>query len=114
MLVLCRLCAVEHSLFSIKRRDSQNNTKIPLLSVNYICIAYVPPPKIQILYTEQPLKDLTRALGNYGVKDGDVIVLRQADRRAPPTQPAFPGGISRFSSPHYYRLLYSCACRGLS
>lgn len=45
----------------------------------------------QITYVEQPLKDPTRALGNYGVKDGDVVVLRQADRRPPPTQPAFPG-----------------------
>lgn len=46
---------------------------------------------IQITYVEQPLKDPTRALGTYGVKDGDVVVLRQADRRPPPTQPAFPG-----------------------
>lgn len=45
----------------------------------------------QITYVEQPLKDPTRALGNYGVKDGDVVVLRQADRRPPATQPAFPG-----------------------
>ncbi|XP_044203678.1 protein DDI1 homolog 2 isoform X2 [Thunnus albacares] len=44
-----------------------------------------------ITYVEQPLKDPTRALGTYGVKDGDVVVLRQADRRPPPTQPAFPG-----------------------
>uniref|UniRef100_A0A8C4ZMK5 Ubiquitin-like domain-containing protein n=1 Tax=Gadus morhua TaxID=8049 RepID=A0A8C4ZMK5_GADMO len=51
----------------------------------------IPAGEIQILYTEQPLVDLTRALGNYGVKDGDVVVLRQADRRPPPTQPAFPG-----------------------
>lgn len=46
---------------------------------------------VQITYVEQPLKDLTRALGTYGVKDGDVVVLRQADRRPPPAQPAFPG-----------------------
>lgn len=45
----------------------------------------------QITYVEQPLKDPTRALGTYGVKDGDVVVLRQTDRRPPPTQPAFPG-----------------------
>ena len=42
----------------------------------------------QILYIEQPLKDLTRALGTYGLKDGDVVVPRQADRRPPP---AFSG-----------------------
>ncbi|XP_058487947.1 protein DDI1 homolog 2 isoform X1 [Solea solea] len=51
----------------------------------------IPAGEIQITYIEQPLKDPTRALGNYGVKDGDVVVLRQADRRPPPTQPAFPG-----------------------
>ncbi|XP_037629721.1 protein DDI1 homolog 2 isoform X2 [Sebastes umbrosus] len=51
----------------------------------------IPAGEIQITYVEQHLKDTTRALGNYGVKDGDVVVLRQADRRPPPTQPAFPG-----------------------
>ncbi|XP_024915935.1 protein DDI1 homolog 2 [Cynoglossus semilaevis] len=51
----------------------------------------IPAGEIQITYIEQPLKDPTRALGNYGVKDGDVVILRQADRRPPPTQPAFPG-----------------------
>ncbi|XP_061583303.1 protein DDI1 homolog 2 isoform X2 [Cololabis saira] len=51
----------------------------------------IPAGEIQITYVEQPLKDPTRALGTYGVKDGDVVVLRQADRRSPPTQPAFPG-----------------------
>ncbi|XP_071374040.1 protein DDI1 homolog 2 isoform X2 [Centroberyx affinis] len=51
----------------------------------------IPAGEIQISYVEQPLKDPTRALGTYGVKDGDVVVLRQADRRPPPTQPAFPG-----------------------
>lgn len=45
----------------------------------------------QITYAEQPLKDPGRALGTYGVKDGDVVVLRQTDRRPVPTQPAFPG-----------------------
>uniref|UniRef100_A0A3B3WXE4 Ubiquitin-like domain-containing protein n=1 Tax=Poecilia mexicana TaxID=48701 RepID=A0A3B3WXE4_9TELE len=51
----------------------------------------IPAGEIQITYVEQPLKDPTRALGTYGVKDGDVVVLRQADRRPPQTQPAFPG-----------------------
>ncbi|XP_059185552.1 protein DDI1 homolog 2 isoform X3 [Centropristis striata] len=51
----------------------------------------IPAGEIQVTYVEQPLKDPTRALGTYGVKDGDVVVLRQADRRPPPTQPAFPG-----------------------
>ncbi|XP_077460155.1 protein DDI1 homolog 2 isoform X2 [Stigmatopora argus] len=51
----------------------------------------IPAGEIQISYVEQPLKDPTRALGTYGVKDGDVVVLRQADRRPPSTQPGFPG-----------------------
>ncbi|XP_068449976.1 protein DDI1 homolog 2 isoform X2 [Clinocottus analis] len=51
----------------------------------------IPAGEIQVTYVEQTLKDHTRALGTYGVKDGDVVVLRQADRRPPPTQPAFPG-----------------------
>lgn len=51
----------------------------------------IPAGEIQITYAEQPLKDPTCALGKYGVKDGDVVVLRQTDRRPPPTQPAFPG-----------------------
>lgn len=49
---------------------------------------------LQITYAEQPLKDLTRALGTYGLKDGDVVVLRQADRRPPPAQSAFPGKVN--------------------
>nr|XP_057926382.1 protein DDI1 homolog 2 [Doryrhamphus excisus] len=51
----------------------------------------IPAEEILISYVEQPLKDPTRALGTYGVKDGDVVVLRQADRRPLPTQPTFPG-----------------------
>ncbi|XP_056607210.1 protein DDI1 homolog 2 isoform X4 [Triplophysa dalaica] len=50
----------------------------------------IPAGEIQILYAEQPLQDLTRALGNYGLKDGDVVVLRQAERARAP-QPAIPG-----------------------
>lgn len=50
----------------------------------------IPAGEIQITYAEQHLQDPTRALGNYGLKDGDVIVLRQAERtRAPP--PTMPG-----------------------
>lgn len=44
----------------------------------------------QIIYAEQPLHDPTRSLGTYGLKDGDVLVLRQAERR-PPAQPSLPG-----------------------
>ncbi|CAB1353390.1 unnamed protein product [Coregonus sp. 'balchen'] len=51
----------------------------------------IPAGEIQITYAEQPLKDLTRALGTYGLKDGDVVVLRQVERRQPPAQQVFPG-----------------------
>lgn len=54
----------------------------------------------QITYAEQPLKDPTRALGTYGVKDGDVVVLRQIDRRPVPAQPAFPGEMFDEFIPH--------------
>ncbi|XP_073708273.1 protein DDI1 homolog 2 isoform X2 [Garra rufa] len=50
----------------------------------------IPAREIQIIYAEQPLQDPTRALGNYGLKDGDVVVLRQAERLLGP-QPAVPG-----------------------
>ncbi|KAF4079225.1 hypothetical protein AMELA_G00190520 [Ameiurus melas] len=50
----------------------------------------IPAGEIQISHAEQPLRDLTRALGDYGLKDGDVVVLRQAERRPAP-QPSFPG-----------------------
>ncbi|XP_041944332.1 protein DDI1 homolog 2 isoform X3 [Alosa sapidissima] len=50
----------------------------------------IPAGEIQISYAEQPLRDPTRSLGTYGLKDGDVLVLRQAERR-PPAQPSFPG-----------------------
>ncbi|XP_030633569.1 protein DDI1 homolog 2 [Chanos chanos] len=51
----------------------------------------IPAGEIQITYAEQPLSDPTRALGNYGLKDGDVVVIRQAEVRRPPPQPSFPG-----------------------
>lgn len=60
---------------------------------------FLSSPK-QITYAEQPLKDPTRALGTYGVKDGDVVVLRQTDRRQLPTQPAFPGKMIDEFIPH--------------
>lgn len=51
----------------------------------------IPAGEIQIIYAEQPLQDPTRALGNYGLKDGDVLVLRQAERLRAPPQPTVPG-----------------------
>ncbi|XP_067316171.1 protein DDI1 homolog 2 isoform X2 [Pseudorasbora parva] len=50
----------------------------------------IPAGEIQISYAEQPLHDPTRALGNYGLKDGDVVVLRQAERLLG-QQPTVPG-----------------------
>ncbi|XP_062402194.1 protein DDI1 homolog 2 isoform X2 [Sardina pilchardus] len=50
----------------------------------------IPAGEIQITYSEQPLRDPTRSLGTYGLKDGDVVVLRQAERM-PQAQPSFPG-----------------------
>ncbi|XP_051752328.1 protein DDI1 homolog 2 isoform X2 [Ctenopharyngodon idella] len=50
----------------------------------------IPAGEIQISYAEQPLQDPTRALGNYGLKDGDVVVLRQAERLLG-QQPTVPG-----------------------
>lgn len=77
------------------------------------CLFFPPValPSIQITYAEQPLKDLTRALGTYGLKDGDVVVLRQADRR--PAQSAFPGkvntvGRDRFRTGSVSALLQGC------
>lgn len=64
---------------------------VVLLGLVAVCLQSFSFFSFEITYVEQPLKDPTRALGTYGVKDGDVVVLRQADRRPPPTQPAFPG-----------------------
>ncbi|XP_012678109.1 protein DDI1 homolog 2 [Clupea harengus] len=50
----------------------------------------IPAGEIQVSYAEQPLRDPTRSLGTYGLKDGDVVMLKQAERR-PPAQSAFPG-----------------------
>lgn len=58
-----------------------------MAQAHHIIVSFPP----QISHVEQLLKDPTRALGTYGLKDGDVVVLRQADKRPPPTQPAFPG-----------------------
>uniref|UniRef100_A0A671WMT7 DNA-damage inducible protein 2 n=1 Tax=Sparus aurata TaxID=8175 RepID=A0A671WMT7_SPAAU len=46
----------------------------------------IPAGEIQITYVEQTLNDPTRALGNYGVKDGDVVVLSQRGAIRPQQQ----------------------------
>ncbi|KAK1159510.1 regulatory solute carrier protein family 1 member 1-like isoform X1 [Acipenser oxyrinchus oxyrinchus] len=50
----------------------------------------IPASDIQITLAEQPLSNPQLALASYGLKDGDVVVLRQEEQR-PPTQPQFPG-----------------------
>ncbi|XP_072283433.1 protein DDI1 homolog 2 isoform X2 [Pyxicephalus adspersus] len=39
----------------------------------------VPANQAQIIYAESPLSDNQRSLSSYGLKDGDVVVLRQKD-----------------------------------
>ncbi|KAK7915995.1 hypothetical protein WMY93_011756 [Mugilogobius chulae] len=78
------------------KRNSHDYRTTGCSGVNFVALCEIesdiPATEIQIVYLEQELKDPARALGNYGVKDGDVVELRQTDRRPPPpTQPAFPG-----------------------
>ncbi|XP_067826621.1 protein DDI1 homolog 2 isoform X1 [Heptranchias perlo] len=48
----------------------------------------VPAAESQIIFAERPLTDNQLTLAAYGLKDGDVLVLRQLDR--PPVQPSLP------------------------
>uniref|UniRef100_A0A8C4RZN6 DNA-damage inducible protein 2 n=1 Tax=Erpetoichthys calabaricus TaxID=27687 RepID=A0A8C4RZN6_ERPCA len=43
----------------------------------------IPVSEIQITFVEQPLTDPKLPLASYGLKDGDMVVLRQAERRSP-------------------------------
>ncbi|KAM4011824.1 protein DDI1 homolog 2-like isoform 1-T1 [Anomaloglossus baeobatrachus] len=64
----------------------------------------VPAAESLIIYAEQPLTDNQRSLSSYGLKDGDVVVLRQKDpaesRSAAPRPAAAFSGLPRidFSS----------------
>ncbi|XP_041425827.1 protein DDI1 homolog 2 isoform X2 [Xenopus laevis] len=51
----------------------------------------IPASDTLIVYAERPLTDNQRSLASYGLKDGDVVILRQ--KEAPETRPAapFPG-----------------------
>ncbi|XP_044138408.1 protein DDI1 homolog 2 isoform X2 [Bufo gargarizans] len=51
----------------------------------------IPAAESMILYAEQLLTDNQRSLSSYGLKDGDVVVLRQKDPAESRPTPAFPG-----------------------
>ncbi|XP_072011420.1 uncharacterized protein [Engystomops pustulosus] len=51
----------------------------------------IPAAESLIIYAEQPLTDNQRSLSSYGLKDGDVVVLRQKDPTESRPAPAFPG-----------------------
>ncbi|XP_009949025.1 PREDICTED: protein DDI1 homolog 2, partial [Leptosomus discolor] len=44
-----------------------------------------------IVYAEQPLTDNNRSLASYGLKDGDVVILRQKETVEPRPSIRFPG-----------------------
>uniref|UniRef100_A0A8C0HC04 Ubiquitin-like domain-containing protein n=1 Tax=Chelonoidis abingdonii TaxID=106734 RepID=A0A8C0HC04_CHEAB len=48
-------------------------------------------PCIQIVYAERPLTDNHRSLASYGLKDGDVVILRQKENAEPRPPVQFPG-----------------------
>ncbi|XP_036901053.1 regulatory solute carrier protein family 1 member 1 isoform X2 [Sturnira hondurensis] len=53
----------------------------------------IPAAESQIVYAERPLTDNHRSLASYGLKDGDVVILRQketADPRPPVQFPNLP------------------------
>lgn len=45
----------------------------------------------QIVYAERPLTDNNRSLASYGLKDGDVVILRQKETVEPRPSMRFPG-----------------------
>ncbi|XP_069096137.1 uncharacterized protein [Pleurodeles waltl] len=51
----------------------------------------VPSRESTIIYAEQPLTDNQRSLSSYGLKDGDVVVLRQKETVEPHPAAPFPG-----------------------
>lgn len=48
-------------------------------------------PREQIVYAERPLTDNNRSLASYGLKDGDVVILRQKETIEPRPSIRFPG-----------------------
>ncbi|XP_071473477.1 protein DDI1 homolog 2 isoform X7 [Marmota flaviventris] len=60
----------------------------------------IPAAESQIVYAERPLTDNHRSLASYGLKDGDVVILRQKDNADPRPSVQFPTDLPRidFSS----------------
>ncbi|XP_074074470.1 protein DDI1 homolog 2 isoform X1 [Macrotis lagotis] len=50
----------------------------------------IPAAESQIVYAERPLTDNHRSLASYGLKDGDVVVLRQKENAEPRPPVQFP------------------------
>lgn len=49
---------------------------------------------LQIVYAERPLTDNHRSLASYGLKDGDVVILRQKENADPRPSVQFPSTAS--------------------
>lgn len=50
----------------------------------------------QIVYAERPLTDNNRSLASYGLKDGDVVILRQKETVEPRPSIRFPGELGLY------------------
>ncbi|XP_045154885.1 regulatory solute carrier protein family 1 member 1 [Echinops telfairi] len=50
----------------------------------------IPAAESQIVYAERPLTDNHRSLASYGLKDGDVVILRQKESADPRPSVQFP------------------------
>ncbi|XP_054435676.1 protein DDI1 homolog 2 isoform X2 [Pteronotus mesoamericanus] len=55
----------------------------------------IPAAESQIVYAERPLTDNHRSLASYGLKDGDVVILRQKETADPRPSVQFPKKFSR-------------------
>ncbi|XP_008056311.2 regulatory solute carrier protein family 1 member 1 isoform X2 [Carlito syrichta] len=55
----------------------------------------IPAAESQIVYAERPLTDNHRSLASYGLKDGDVVILRQRENADPRPSVQFPKKFSR-------------------
>ncbi|XP_029433987.1 protein DDI1 homolog 2 isoform X2 [Rhinatrema bivittatum] len=75
----------------------------------------IPAAESQIIYAEVPLTDSHRSLASYGLKDGDVVILRQkenADARPAASFPGLPAiDFSSIAVPGASRRQSAQACR---
>ncbi|XP_058711166.1 protein DDI1 homolog 2 isoform X2 [Poecile atricapillus] len=55
----------------------------------------IPAAESQIVYAERPLTDNNRSLASYGLKDGDVVILRQKETVEPRPSLRFPEKFTR-------------------